>query len=896
MISRWVVFILFSFNVSFSAFAISDSAPNTSAPSPALIAEKITQNNIHKIIRGSSAIAGLDDWFLSNGVLCASISASEHETYLSWKGGTLVDLGFCNRQDDQWNTYHELFNLSQSHILPATDVEAFTSETEARIKVTGKTYGVENTTEYIINLTFPNQLSIKTKLTRMTEDESFFLFGSVILHPDRALAPFVIATKNSAFSKGFDHPYVDTNDKIGMLSVMYPADLHVLVGPDHIKPEISYGVLSESVELQKNNGKLVKLKQFAINNQNFTLIGNFSSPLWFDTEGKPGMLQFVQTLWMDLEVGDSLLLKKSILLAKTADAAGVTDQLYQGKVISGRLANGGARILVKNNLGHPITYIKPRPDGYFSAVMPAGLKFVSLFIEDGWAKKPIKIDVDLMAAASHEIVVEIPTTAPSNTARLLLPKNKIMHLVFKGLHGTADPVFFADQTSFKVGQQYFPGDLAASTLSLAATEADIQSVNLRPGNYTVYATRGPEYSLEQTSLVLKPNQTQQLNIAEPRRQVETAGWINADFHLHSAASFDATLPQDRRVIDFVAQGGEVMTPTEHKRSVDFQHIIEKINLQDNVINLPGIELTGLARGKNAPRTIGHNNVFPIKPNSLKFLGGTLPHENLRLGQVINNYKKQYPQSVFQLNHPRGLREDVDDMNFFDHLSLGKGYQPNLPLDDEKNKTLIEKLQDSAYRDIDFDAIELLNGSDMERYKAVREDWFSLLSQGYKKTATANSDSHGVNQLPAMPRTYVRLQRDSISEFDRREFIANVFKGDVFGTTGPIIDVKLDKTGMGEIYAGAQGTLTVEIKVAEWIPVNQLAVLVNGKPYKTQSLPGPGIYSIPIAVKKDSYVTVEVSGNADGLYQTIYPGFTPFAFSNPIYIDADKNNCWQQPGL
>ena len=72
--------------------------------------------------------------------------------------------------------------------------------------------------------------------------------------------------------------------------------------------------------------------------------------------------------------------------------------------------------------------------------------------------------------------------------------------------------------------------------------------------------------------------------------------------------------------------------------------------------------------------------------------------------------------------------------------------------------------------------------------------------------------------------------------------------------------------------------------------------MNGKPYKTQSLPGPGIYSIPIAVKKDSYVTVEVSGNADGLYQTIYPGFTPFAFSNPIYIDADKNNSWQQPGL
>jgi hypothetical protein len=44
------------------------------------------------------------------------------------------------------------------------------------------------------------------------------------------------------------------------------------------------------------------------------------------------------------------------------------------------------------------------------------------------------------------------------------------------------------------------------------------------------------------------------------------------------------------------------------------------------------------------------------------------------------------------------------------------------------------------------------------------------------------------------------------------------------------------------------------------------------------------------------VTIEVEGPAQGVYAELYPGFTPFAFTNPIFVDADGDGAWTAPGL
>ena len=55
----------------------------------------------------------------------------------------------------------------------------------------------------------------------------------------------------------------------------------------------------------------------------------------------------------------------------------------------------------------------------------------------------------------------------------------------------------------------------------------------------------------------------------------------------------------------------------------------------------------------------------------------------------------------------------------------------------------------------------------------------------------------------------------------------------------------------------------------------------------------------LAFERDAFVTVEVEGelgDPESLYALLAPGFTPFAFSNPIFVDADGDGRWQPPGL
>ena len=51
-----------------------------------------------------------------------------------------------------------------------------------------------------------------------------------------------------------------------------------------------------------------------------------------------------------------------------------------------------------------------------------------------------------------------------------------------------------------------------------------------------------------------------------------------------------------------------------------------------------------------------------------------------------------PDALFQLNHPRV--RDVPDpgLAYFDHLGVGRAYDPGKPLDAESNRALIEPVE------------------------------------------------------------------------------------------------------------------------------------------------------------------------------------------------------------
>ena len=150
---------------------------------------------------------------------------------------------------------------------------------------------------------------------------------------------------------------------------------------------------------------------------------------------------------------------------------------------------------------------------------------------------------------------------------------------------------------------------------------------------------------------------------------------------------------------------------------------------------------------------------------------------------------------------------------------------------------------------------------------------------------------------------VAITDDRISAFKESEFIASLKRGDAYGTTGPMISLSLSGTKMGDTFQGAKAELNVSIQNADWIHVDTVYIQVNGESISEYPLTNAPIdnvishqFNIPMTFTKDSFVTIEVKGQATDDYATTYPEISPYAFSNPIYVDFDSDGTWQAPGL
>ena len=91
---------------------------------------------------------------------------------------------------------------------------------------------------------------------------------------------------------------------------------------------------------------------------------------------------------------------------------------------------------------------------------------------------------------------------------------------------------------------------------------------------------------------------------------------------------------------------------------------------------------------------------------------------------------------------------------------------------------------------------------------------------------------------------VAMNDDSIANFKQSEFISSLKSGNAYGTTGPLIAVSLSEAQMGETFRGQRGQLSLEIKSANWIPVNKAKIQINGITAVSYThLTLPTIYSV-----------------------------------------------------
>jgi hypothetical protein len=879
-----------------------------------LQAERIANANaVNLIMKGPDAIGGIGDWFISNGVLCAVFSDVSHEGEFSSRGGILVDLGFCGQSDDHYTYAQDLLDGDRYKPLDVQTIQAELIDGEAVVTTVAENEGVIVTTRYSLSEAKPTQIAIKKSIALAEKDSTSFNFYSPFWFNYHSLETYIYSSKDPEQSRGFSNIEFVSRGTSAITQATHNADTIILPSPPDAETPISYGWQLRSAR-RLDGGDVTELPVFALADKVSTTFLVLADSFYIGDGSNVGWFQLPQIPLLSLDFGDTIELEEIIYVGASADVASITDQILadtrsSGVVqILGKVNAPNSALHIETNSGSPITFVRPDATGSFSFMAEAGEYQIRHV--DGSGQSQLH---DLVIRGENIDLGELDLAKP---AQIALPRGKAMRLVFEGLGASANPDFDSRLTEYSVadaeGVHYRD---KVTQIFLAGVDSDPATVEIATGSYRVYATRGPEYSLSTVELSVAAGKTAPLIIDVPQQVVKTPGFIASDLHVHSGLSFDNTFSTSQRVRTFVAEHGEIMVSSEHDVPVDFTPFIKMLGVQEKISSIAAIEATSILPSDTNPYTGGHVNFFPTMPKPLAYRRGGVRNEDRRLRDVLHEMSTNHPEVISQLNHarqnlslsgdengemPDNYRELIDNGGFLDHMGVaGYPYNPNKSLDTFPNNTLTEMDPITGWRDIDMDAMEIINPGGIyhdERIMALRKDWMSFLKQGLTITGTANSDSHHANQQVAVPRTMVAVVGDSIKTFNQSEFLTALREGNAYGTTGPMLQLDLSGARMGETYLSNSGVLSITVSSADWIPLTSVRVQLNGETIAELDASQKREFEVLINAQKDSFLTVEAFGRVSAGYAAVYPGLSPYAFSNPIYIDADGDGVWTAPGL
>ena len=173
------------------------------------------------------------------------------------------------------------------------------------------------------------------------------------------------------------------------------------------------------------------------------------------------------------------------------------------------------------------------------------------------------------------------------------------------------------------------------------------AVDIVPGQYTAYFSRGAEYSLVAKEFEVGPNGVARLN-AQLDRQINPDGYLSGDFHMHAEGSIDSGLDYNDRVISIAGEGVEVVVASDHNFISDYTPYIHRNQLQPFLRSIIGLELTTMEAG--------HFNAFPLRQDITSQSRGSVAWQNIPPQEIFDNIREMGSISpedtIIQVNHPR----------------------------------------------------------------------------------------------------------------------------------------------------------------------------------------------------------------------------------------------------
>ena len=909
-----------------------------------LRAEAITDSSAAQLlIGGPDAIGGVGDWYLANDVVEVIVDDPGREHAKLNHGGTIVDAGLLDRRDeDQFARLFPIVNLDQRVSLGFDRIRAEVNAEEgwARLVVAGsqglralprggwwsrqldllvpepeELAEVFATTEYTVFRGEPF-VHIATRLeNRGASAAPVFAYGDVWMRGGRSMRSFVGNALDPQRSQGFQHAGFDRSDLLG--GEPMPAFTHVTLPGAFPFAPIAYAIFAPERAAQ---GK----RLFGVTGQHVNLIAAFvEDPGWEELD----LLRLGGAILGELEAGETWVLRRRLLVTGTPDVASTTDLILpllgvtDGRSgIVGRVDAPGLRVSIAVDAadGAPVTQIAPPAAGpgagTYRAALPPG-EYDLTFRAPQRPPRRVRVEVgERRFAPVAPQRFEQPGWLSFDPAFSDRGPGRV---VVRGLAETPDPVFEPELLGFRIAGEPAQSGTERRDLYFVGNRRDPPRVAIPPGRYELTATRGYEWDVARMTVEIRgPGQEVRVPPFELARVIELRGIVSADLHVHAQASDDSGIPNETRLRSYAAEAVDVMVSTDHDHLGFFDSALDALELRGRVRVIVGTEVTSSTPSPEAPWTLGHHNAWPIPYQPTAHRKGAPPSQNRGLAELYGMLRRDFGARVVQLNHPRdGTPGSREDGAYLTHLARsGEAFRPELPLEAEPNRLLLEAAADGT-RPIDFDAMEVMNGDSFAQYLLIREDWYSLLRQGFRRTGTANSDSHGPFQLAAYPRNYVYLE----DGWDPVAFDDAVRAGRLFGSNGPLIAAfTANGARMGEVVAAPDGRVEVHFAVAAppWVPVDEVRLLVNGEVRQRYGqLPGgdeaPTMRldeRIELPLGRDAFLTLEAGAPLDadpvawaashpGVYaDVVAPGFVPTAFANPIFVDVDDNGRFDPPGL
>jgi hypothetical protein len=399
------------------------------------------------------------------------------------------------------------------------------------------------------------------------------------------------------------------------------------------------------------------------------------------------------------------------------------------------------------------------------------------------------------------------------------------------------------------------------------------TVALRPGTYTVFASRGPEYNIATQAVTVAEGKTLGLEMTIGR-EVPTPGLVSCDTHIHTfthAKHGDATIHE--RMLTIAGEALELPISTEHNMLADFAAPAKAAGVQQHFTPVLGCEVTTKR---------GHFNAFPIVPDS------RVPDFRLEHWPALMENIRATPGVQFVvLNHPRDV-----------HTGFCPFAETNFNAETGENLRGFE---------FSFDGVELINSGALRTdVMQVFHDWFALLNYGYKIVGVGGSDSHDVSRfIVGQGRTYIMCDDKDPSRINVAEAMANLRQGKALISLGLITRLQVEgRFGVGDMATniGPQMKVSAEVWGPSWVTADRIELFANGQRIAQSAIKPsarPQKFSIGWTLprpKTDAHLIAIATGPGvrsphwaiPRPYQASSPKWNPrvLGATNPIWIDAD----------